>query len=450
MLFTGLLELILYYQRVNMSTGAVLGIGLLFLLVMAVIKTGQDLFHSEKIKQQAIAGREAQAKFLASMSHEIRTPINIIIGMNEMILRENENPTISGYSHNIENASNMLLGLINEVLDFSKIESGQMELVNDTYDLARVLQDGVLILQARVGGKPISVRTEIDHEIPSKLWGDSVRVCQIMTNLLSNAAKYTKEGEITLKAYSEPIDDASVWFCFSVMDTGIGIKKEDLPNLFDSFKRLDLVKNRNIQGTGLGLNIVKQLVEQMQGSISVESEYGKGSTFTVKIPQKVMDKTPIGNLQAAIQKMREQEEKKKVLFTAPNASVLVVDDNQVNLTIIRGLLKRTKMKVDLAESGKKCLELVKKKKYDMIFMDHMMPELDGVETLRILRNEEDNPNKDGIVIVLTANAVAGCKEMYLEYGFNDYVSKPVRPDKLEEMLQTYLPQELIVMENVDG
>ena len=194
MLFTGLLELILYYQRVNMSTGAVLGIGLLFLLVMAVIKTGQDLFHSEKIKQQAIAGREAQAKFLASMSHEIRTPINIIIGMNEMILRENENPTISGYSHNIENASNMLLGLINDVLDFSKIESGQMELVNDTYDLARVLQDGVLILQARVGGKPISVRTEIDHEMPSKLWGDSVRICQIMTNLLSNAAKYTKEG----------------------------------------------------------------------------------------------------------------------------------------------------------------------------------------------------------------------------------------------------------------
>lgn len=446
MLFTTVMEMILYYQGVSVSMGAVLGIGLLFLLAMAVIKTGQDMLQSEKKKQQAIASREAQALFLANMSHEIRTPINIIIGMNEMILRENDNPAVSNYSHNIENASNMLLGLVNDVLDFTKIESGRMEIVPKTYSLADLLQDGVLIINARVEGKPVSVQIDIDEKLPVKLYGDAIRIRQIMTNLLSNAAKYTSEGRITLKAYSESIDEESILFCFSVIDTGMGIKKEDLPTIFDSFKRMDLEKNRNIQGTGLGLNIVKQLVEQMNGSIEVESEYEKGSVFTVKIPQKVIDKAPIGNLEAANRKKREQEETEQKIFTAPEANVLVVDDNQMNLTIMRGLLKRTKIKVDLATSGKQCLELTKKKKYDIILMDHMMPDLDGVETLHIMRNEEDNLNKDGIVIILTANAIAGGREMYLDYGFNDYVTKPIEPNKLEELLREYLPPELIIME----
>ncbi len=447
MLFTAVLEMIMYYLGYKNSMGAILGIGLLFLLTMAVIKTGRDLFRSEKKKQQAIAGREAQAKFLANMSHEIRTPINIIIGMNEMILRENENPDISSYSHNIENASNMLLGLINDVLDFTKIESGQMEIVNETYSLAGLLQDGVLILNARVVGKPISVQIDIDKKLPSQLCGDAIRIRQIMTNLLSNAEKYTREGCITLKAYGEPIDEEFILLCFSVIDTGMGIKKEDLPVLFDSFKRLDLEKNRNIQGTGLGLNIVKQLVEQMDGSIEVKSEYGKGSAFTVKIPQKVIDKAPIGNLEVAIREKRELEEKEKEMFTAPEAQVLVVDDNQVNLSLLRSLLKRTKIKVDLAKSGRQCLDFTKKKKYDIILMDHMMPDLDGVATLHIMRNDEENLNKDGIVIALTANAIAGCREMYVGYGFNDYFAKPIQADKLEELLRTYLPQELIIMES---
>lgn len=447
MLFTAVLEMIMYYLGYRNSMGAILGIGLLFLLTMAVIKTGRDLFRSEKKKQQAIAGREAQAKFLANMSHEIRTPINIIIGMNEMILRENENPDISSYSHNIENASNMLLGLINDVLDFTKIESGQMEIVNETYSLAGLLQDGVLILNARVVGKPISVQIDIDKKLPSQLCGDAIRIRQIMTNLLSNAEKYTREGCITLKAYGEPIDEEFILLCFSVIDTGMGIKKEDLPVLFDSFKRLDLEINRNIQGTGLGLNIVKQLVEQMDGSIEVKSEYGKGSAFTVKIPQKVIDKAPIGNLEVAIREKRELEEKEKEMFTAPEAQVLVVDDNQVNLSLLRSLLKRTKIKVDLAKSGRQCLDFTKKKKYDIILMDHMMPDLDGVATLHIMRNDEENLNKDGIVIALTANAIAGCREMYVGYGFNDYFAKPIQADKLEELLRTYLPQELIIMES---
>ena len=446
MLLTTVMEMVLYYQGTSASMGAVLGIGLLFLLVMAVVKTGQDLFQSEKNKQQAIASREAQALFLANMSHEIRTPINIIIGMNEMILRENDNPAISSYSHNIENASNMLLGLVNDVLDFTKIESGQMEIVTETYSLAELLQDGVLIINARVEGKPISVQIDIDEKLPVKLYGDSIRIRQIMTNLLSNAAKYTSEGCITLKAYSESIDEESILFCFSVIDTGMGIKKEDLPTIFDSFKRMDLRKNRNIQGTGLGLNIVKQLVEQMNGCIEVESEYEKGSVFTVKIPQKVIDKAPIGNLETANREKRVREETEQKIFTAPEANVLVVDDNQMNLTIMRGLLKRTKMKVDFATSGKQCLHITRKKKYDIILMDHMMPDLDGVETLQIIRNEEENLNKDGIIIVLTANAIAGCREMYLDYGFNDYIAKPIEPKKLEELLRDYLPKELIIME----
>lgn len=449
MLLTAVLEIVVYYQGLSVSMGAILGFGLLLLLAMAVMKTGQDLFWAEKKKQQAIAAREAQAKFLANMSHEIRTPINVIIGMNEMILRENENPIIRNYSHNIESASNMLLGLVNDVLDFSKIESGQMEIVKGTYSLAALLQDGVLILNARLGGKPISVQIDIDEELPSQLYGDVIRIRQVMTNLLSNAEKYTREGCITLKAYSEPFDEESILLCISVIDTGVGIKDEDLPLLFDSFRRLDLEKNRNIQGTGLGLSIVKQLVEQMNGSIEVKSEYGKGSVFTVKIPQKVIDKSPIGGLETEIHKKNDQEENGEKILTAPDAHVLVVDDNPMNLVILKNLLRRTKINVDLAKSGQQCLDYTKQKKYDLILMDHMMPELDGVETLHKMRSDEENLNKDGIVIVLTANAIDGCKEMYLDYGFNDYASKPIQPERLEELLRTYLPQELIVMEDVD-
>lgn len=443
LILTTILEMILYYAGVNMSLGAILGVGLLFLLITAVMKMGEDLARSEKKKQQAIAGREAQAKFLASMSHEIRTPINIIVGMNEMILRENENPAVKDYAHNIQNASNMLLGLINDVLDFSKIESGQLELVEESYRLASLIQDGILILNTRVGEKPISTQIDIDSGLPSGLWGDELRIRQVLTNLLSNAVKYTERGSITLKAFYEPIDENNIKLCFSVIDTGIGIKEEDMPKLFNSFKRLDLEKNRNIQGTGLGLNIAKRLVEQMNGEITVESEYGKGSVFSIVIPQKVMDSQPIGNLEDSVQKERKKQEEPKELFTAPDAHVLVVDDNPVNLSLVKGLLKRTQIKVDLAKSGKQSLAFTRKKKYDVIFMDHMMPEMDGVETLHILREEEENPNKDGIVIALTANAIAGCREMYLGYGFNDYFSKPIQADKLEEILMEYLPPELV-------
>ena len=447
MLITAIGEMLFYYIGSPLSLGTVLAIGLVFLLIMAIIKTGQDLFQTEKKRQQAILAREAQAKFLANMSHEIRTPINAIIGMNEMILRENEDDAIHDYAHNIQSASNMLLGLVNDVLDFSKIESGQLELVEDTYDLSQLIQDQMLLLRARTGDKPLSIQMDIDPGMPSKLYGDELRIKQILTNLLSNAVKYTQHGSVTLKAYCNRIDDTQIMLSFAIIDTGIGIRKEDLAQLFDSFKRLELSKNRAIQGTGLGLNIAKQLATLMNGDILVDTEYGKGSTFTVSFPQKVIDRTPIGNIET---KTTQRNENHSVghLFTAPDARILVVDDNAMNLALMRGLLKRTKIQVDLAESGKEALQMTKEAKYHVIFMDHMMPELDGVETLKLLRNDTSNPNRKSIVVALTANAIAGCRETYLEYGFNDYFSKPVHADKLDELLLKYIPEQLIQKRSV--
>jgi len=447
LLLSAIVEMLFYYMQVDLSLGTILAIGLMFLLVMAVIKTGKDLLKVEKHKQEAIVAREAQAKFLANMSHEIRTPINAVIGMNEMILRENEDETVEEYAQNIKRASNMLLELVNEILDFSKIESGQLELVEDNYYLANIIQDEKLLLDTRIGGRPIDIQIEVDPKIPSVLIGDELRVKQVLTNLLSNAAKYTEKGTITLKVFFQWINDEKISLCFQIKDTGVGIKKEDLPTLVDEFRRLDITKNRNVEGSGLGLNIVKQLVYLMQGNIYVDSEYGKGSTFTVFVPQRVADKTPIGDYEQSIRKKRKESENAGTYFVAPNARVLVVDDNAMNLTLMKALLKRTQMQVDTAISGKECLRFTRQKDYHIILMDHMMPGMDGVETLHKLRAEADNRNKDTIVIALTANAVAGSREMYLDYGFDNYCSKPIRADKLDELLINYLPAELIHIEH---
>ena len=446
MIVTAILEMILYYVGTDLSLGTTLSIGLLFLLVMAIIKTGQDLLDSEKKKQQAITAREAQAKFLANMSHEIRTPINAIIGMNEMILRENKDEEIEDYSKNIQSASNMLLGLINDILDFSKIESGQLELVEDNYHLPTLIHDEIIFLENKSAEKPITTHVEIDPNLPTTLYGDELRIKQILTNLLSNATKYTDAGHITLRAFYNRLEEDSLNLCFSVTDTGMGIKKEDLSQLFNSFKRLELNKNRTIEGSGLGLNITKQLIDLMGGDIKIDSEYGKGSTFTIIIPQRIIDKQPINNLDNAVKKVSKDSSTKTSTYTAPDARVLVVDDNSMNLTLMEALLKRTKITVDLAASGNGCLELTRTNTYDIIFMDHMMPEMDGIETLKLLRADENNPNKDAIVIALTANAVAGCREMYLENGFNDYLSKPIKANILDETILNYLPKEMI---NID-
>ncbi len=443
LLFSAVIEMILYYVDLGISIGTFVAIGLMFLLVMAIIKTGQDLMRSEKKKQQAIVAREAQAKFLANMSHEIRTPINAVIGMNEMILRESKDEDIREYAVNIKSASNMLLSLVSDILDFSKIESGQFEIIESTYDLASMIKDTKLILNTRASGKQLSVKIDIDSNLPSKLYGDDLRIKQIVTNLISNAVKYTKEGSVTLKANFGWLDADNIQLSFSVIDTGIGIKKEDMSELFDNFKRLELDKNRNVQGTGLGLSIVKQLTDLMKGQVIVESEYGKGSTFTISIPQKVMDKKPIGNIEEVLKKVNIENSVEENKFVAPEAKILIVDDNVMNLSVIKELLKRTQIQVDAVASGKECLKLTSNNKYDIILLDHMMPELDGVAALQMIRKDYSNLNQNGVIIALTANAVAGCREMYLEYGFTDYFSKPIQADKLDELLINYLPKQLI-------
>ena len=444
MLLSAILEMVLYYLQAGLSIGTVLAVGLMFLLVMATVKAGKDFLLTEKKKQEAVIAREAQAKFLANMSHEIRTPINAVIGMNEMILRENQDDTIREYAQNVQRASSMLLELVNDILDFTKIESGQLEIIESEYYLGNILHDEKLLLETRIGNKPIDMKVDVDSNIPAKLCGDEVRIKQILTNILSNAAKYTERGTIEVGISFKWLTEEMISLGFRIQDSGIGIREDELPALFDEFKRLDLNKNHNVEGTGLGLNIVKQLVNLMQGEIRVESEYGKGTTFYVWIPQRVVDKRILGDYEQAVYSEYEKEQPRSS-FTAPKASVLVVDDNVMNLNLMKALLKRTQIKVDTARSGMECLKYARQKKYHLILMDHMMPEMDGVETLHKLRMEEDTASKDAIVIALTANAVAGCREMYIGYGFNDYFTKPIQAVKLEELLIRYLPKELVAV-----
>ncbi len=445
LMLAGLYEIYLVYDKSSLYNGIALCIGLVFLLLMAGIKTGRDMLSTEKEKQMAIMANESKDKFLANMSHEIRTPINTVIGMNEMILRENKDNTIQEYAQNIQSASRMLLSLINDVLDFSKIEAGKLEVTENPYHLSSLLNDVIMGIKVRAENKKLSLHLNIDENMPAVLKGDEIRIRQILNNLLSNAVKYTSEGSITFSAKGVQNDNRFM-LEVSVQDTGNGIKKEDMAHLFDSFQRLELNKNRYIEGTGLGLSITKQLVNQMQGSIDVQSEYGKGSCFTVCIPQEIVDSQPMGDLEQAYKNAAtsqgtiEKQEEKKHLY-APNASVLVVDDNKMNLTVVKALLKRSAIQLDFAMGGEECLEFTRNKKYDLILMDHMMPEPDGVQTLHMLREEKDNVNQNTTVIVLTANAIAGAAEQYLQEGFADYLAKPVVGEKLEEVLAKYLDSE---------
>ena len=401
-------------------------------------------------KTAADQANQAKSAFLANMSHEIRTPINAVIGMNEMILRECTDPAIIKYAQNAHAASEALLSLINDILDFSKIESGKMELVEDTYKLDELIKNLVNMINPRVEKKNLEFKVTVNENIPNELFGDNVRIRQVIVNFLSNAVKYTRTGSIELIVeFTEYIppnldieiseDDNYILLMFSVKDTGIGIRDEDRVKLFKDFERLDNKKNKNIEGTGLGLAITYNLVKMMHGNILVESVYGAGSTFTVVFPQKIINNAAIGNFEEKIRQNKVNQEVYKPSFVAPEAKVLVVDDNEMNLFVAASLLKGTKIQVDTAMSGMSALKKMAQNQYDMIFLDQMMPSLDGIQTLRLANEMQENKSKGAPIVALTANAVFGAREMFISEGFTDYLSKPIDSIALEKMLIEYLP-----------
>lgn len=387
---------------------------------------------------------QAKSDFLANMSHEIRTPINAVLGMNEMIVRESANEEITKYARNIESAGQNLLSLINDILDFSKIESGKMEILPVEYEVSSLLNDSYNMISLRAKEKNLKVIVENDSTIPSHLLGDEVRIRQCISNLLTNAVKYTAVGTITLSLNWRPLEEENMILEIAVKDTGIGITPENQEKLFSSFQRIDEKKNRNIEGTGLGLAITKQFVELMGGTITLESEFGKGSSFRMEIPQKIILDIPMGDFSQKYARWSEKAGGYHESFQAPKASILVVDDVEMNLEVIKGLLKNTKIQIDTATSGAQCLEMIQAKRYHIIFMDHMMPEMDGVETLHELQKQQEHPNVDTPVIVLTANAILGAEEEYLKQGFKAYLAKPVRSNELEQLTFEFLPKDLVV------
>lgn len=405
--------------------------------------------NAREAQRHAEVANQAKSEFLANMSHEIRTPINAILGMDEMILRECKVAQITDYAENIYSASTSLLYLVNDVLDISKIESGKLEIVETSYDTASFVHDCCNMINDKASRKNLVFHVYCNPNLPARLKGDEVHLRQVITNLLSNAAKYTERGNITLSV-DKQVNHGQFYFVISVEDTGIGIKEENLGKLFSQFTRFDLEKNRNIEGSGLGLSLSKQLIDLMHGRIDVHSTYGVGSTFTVTVPQTVVDTSPMGDFYERYHEANKHNANYRQKFIAPQANILVVDDVPVNLKVVTNLLKHTKIFVDTATSGGDCLRKVAQTAYDIIFMDHMMPDMNGIETYQKMKTLENSPNKQTPVIMLTANAVNGARDEFLNIGFTDYMSKPILGDKLERMILRYLPDSKVELYTADA
>ena len=394
-----------------------------------LMKTMSEL---ELAKEEANIANSAKSDFLASMSHEIRTPLNGILGMDTMILRDCNDPQIKEYAENIRIAGDGLLSIINDILDLSKIESGRMELQPADYDLFSVLNECCQMNRMRASEGGLKLLVETDPDMPSEYFGDQVRIRQILNNLISNGIKYTKEGYVKVKASYSDGD-----LVLAVEDSGIGIKEEDIGRLFENFTRLEENKNRNIEGTGLGLPITDRLVKLMNGSIDVKSEYGKGSVFTVRIPQNAVSEKKIGSFEERVKESISDAAGSNDQLEVLDCKVLIIDDVKMNILVFRGLLRGSGVDIDFALSGQEGIDKTRETKYDMIFMDHLMPQMDGIEAFRRIREDADNINRDTPVIVLTANALVGAKGKYLEEGFADYLSKPVEQSSLLRMISKY-------------
>ena len=424
-------------------------LGVVMLTLLVIIMFGRYTIknaENHELRQErlmALQASQTKSEFLSNMSHEIRTPINAILGMDEMILRESKEPTTLEYAENLRHAGNSLLGIINDILDFSKIEAGKMEIIPVEYQLSSLLNDLVNMIHTRADKKSLKFIANANQKIPSILFGDEIRIKQVITNILTNAVKYTEKGSVTLEVdYKEKGTD-SIILEVSIKDTGMGIKEEDIHKLFSAFERIEEKRNRTIEGTGLGMNITQQLLHLMGTTLKVESVYGQGSTFSFELEQRIVNREPIGDFEEAFRNSLKDHKEYREKFTAPDAEILVVDDTVMNLTVVKGLLKQTKIKIDTAESGYECLDMAMKKKYDLIFLDHRMPGMDGMETLHEMQMTPNNPNADTPVISLTANAISGAREQYLAAGFKDYLTKPINSVHLENMLIKYLPKDKV-------
>ncbi len=396
-------------------------------------------------KSVADQANQAKSRFLADMSHEIRTPINAVLGMNEMILRESDSDDIKEYARNIQSSGKALLSLINSILDFSKIEDGKMELEPTNYKTVDLIRYLIKSVEERAADKGLRFIADVDPTIPSILHGDDIRLEQVIVNLLTNAVKYTESGSIRLTLRNGGIKDGTLSLFAEVKDTGIGIKEEDRDKLFESFERLEMERNRTIEGTGLGMSIVTKLLDMMGSKLSLESEYGKGSTFSFTVSQEVVNDEPVGDAwkSATVAEDASVVTDNKSAFTAPSAKALIVDDTRMNLLVVKNLLKHTLMQVDTASSGEEALNKTLTDAYDIIFMDQRMPGMDGVEAFHRVKEQTDGKNTDTPVICLTADAISGARDRYLAEGFADYLTKPIDPIDMEKVLQLYLPSDKI-------
>lgn len=417
-----------------------------FLIVLFLVASIIIIFIYRDMQRSKRASR-LKSDFVSNMSHEIRTPVTAILGMNELIRRESSEESIRKYADNIERAGESLLGIINDILDFSKIESGRMEILTDEYSLTDLLLGLCVMIEYRAKDKGLGFEVEVDEGLPSGLIGDEQKLRQIITNLLTNAVKYTMSGSVKLIVRNIPVNDTQMRLHVQVKDTGIGIREEEREKLFSAFDRLDLDHTKNIEGTGLGLAITRRMLEQMGSTILVESTYGEGSCFSFALLQGISDPTPIGNFELIEQqKTKEARNRSRITFKAPNARLLLVDDTPMNLQVIAGLLKEHAMTIDTADSGMACIERFKDGDYDIVFLDHRMPGMDGVKTLAELNRRYPDIMKKTPVISLTANVLSGAKEQMIKAGFSDYLTKPVNLTEMEQLLLTFLPEEKIIVD----
>lgn len=436
------------YQAI-VPTSLISGMGITLInLAFFLTVESPDVHLIEQLKEEkerADKANEAKSNFIASVSHEIRSPINAILGMNEMILKESKEEDIIEYATDVSSATQAMQSIINDILDLSKIESGKMEIIKVEYELSRVIKDVYNMLYLKADAKNLKFEIYVEPSIPKRLYGDDVRIRQILTNLLTNAVKYTNEGSILLSVKGSSNGNDAI-LKFQVTDTGIGIKEEDLGKLFSKYERIEEKRNRNIEGTGLGMSITSQLISMMDSELEVESVYGKGSTFHFILKQEIIDSTPVGDINISERKkiLREKRESKMSDTLKPEekgtlkGKVLVVDDDMMNRKVFCRLLKNTSLEITEADSGKKCLELVKQEKFHIIFMDHMMPEMDGVETFDAMKTLEGNKSLQAPVIILTGNVMDGAKEEYLAKGFQDFLAKPIIPENLMKILSEKL------------